>query len=425
MAGALPPGEPGGGPLILFRSETLLVRAHVGRGSPLCFVVFDPMTDDTSLDRPAFGEHFFASYGFDAVHVLTAHKVWYQDPDLPEALRRVRDLVRPYARVATYGSSMGGYAALRFSDRVGAHVAIAISPQYSMLPSTVPFEGRWRGLRKTVTWRHERPGDPLPAVAEAVVFFDDRETDGRHAAAIGRDLPGLQGVPISYAGHPAGAVLAEIGLLSSAVLDAAHGTLDTAALTKAIRRERHRSGQYLFTLARRQPLHRLRLKALLAERAVATVPGEPVYRSYAGLVLECLGRADEAVAHHRRATAGPEFGLAVLRLARCLWRVGRGEEAGAAFERAQVLLPRASAENAALIQAVSGRLADAVRLLAEIERYKRRPGLSRALRALSRSRVLGTRTAVALGRRIASRIIATTVLDPRNVIEELARADRD
>lgn len=307
---------------VLYRSETLLVWARLDRGSALCVVAFDPMSDNRSLDRKAFGEEFFASRELDAIHVVSARNGWYQDPDLPAALATVRGMTQRYAQVATYGSSMGGYAALRFSASVGADVAVAISPQYSLQPPFASFERRWFHLRRTTTWLFERPGEPLPPVEAAVVFYDDRGLDGPHAEAVARDLPSAVLVKVRYGGHPAGAMLAETGVLSSAVFEALHGAVDPRSVSAALRRERHRSGQYFFTLARKQPPARLGLKARLAGRAVAAFPDETIYLSYAGVVASCRGDDAESLRLHSAAQRRPGYTDGEVRCAAALLRTG-------------------------------------------------------------------------------------------------------
>lgn len=314
-------------PQTLFRSETLLVRAFLGRGSALCVVAFDPMANDRSLDREAFAERFFAGRGVDAIHVISAHNAWYQDPGLPAALAAVRAVTRLYGSVAAYGSSMGGYAALRFSDWVGADVAVAISPQYSMQGPFAGVERRWMHLRRSLTWLFEQPGQALPPIGTAIVFYDDRGLDRAHAEAIGRDLPHAALVKVPYGGHPAGAMLSETGILSSAILEALQGRVDPAAVLTALRKERHRSGQYFFTLARKQPIWRLRLKARLAARAVAAYPQSTVYLSYAGVVASCRGEVEASLRYHDQAQILPDFPDGGVRFAAALLRAGRWDEA--------------------------------------------------------------------------------------------------
>lgn len=325
---------------VLFRSETLLVWARADRGSSLCVVAFDPMFDEVaSLDRQAFGEAFFEACGLDAVHIVPSRNQWYQHPDLPAALDLVRAFTGRYARIATYGSSMGGYAALRFSAWIGANVAVAISPQYSVQPPFGDFDPRWAYPRRTTTWLFETPGETLPPVEAACVFYDDQGLDRPHAEAIGADLPEAKLVRVRHGGHPVGAVLAQTGILAATILDALHGRVDVPSVTASLRQERHRSAQYLFTMARKQPTWRLGLKARLAAQAVAAAPDKSVYLSYAAVVAAARGEMRDSLRLHRLAHDGSPFAPAHIRRATALLRAGETDAACDAAQTAVRLNP--------------------------------------------------------------------------------------
>jgi len=140
----------------VFRSFELAVRAVCEFGSPACMITFESYTDDRSLDRRGFGEDFFRSRSTDAIHIISRENDWYQYPDMPAVTALVRDLVRGYQRVVAYGSSMGGYGAIRFGGAAGAQVALALSPQFSIDRRTVRFEKRWKLDSRRIDFSLER-----------------------------------------------------------------------------------------------------------------------------------------------------------------------------------------------------------------------------------------------------------------------------
>ncbi len=123
----------------IFRSAELLVRDLRRHASACCVVTFEPNTDNRTLDRPGFGEVFFDINSIDAIHVIPRNNDWYQYPEIVEACHRVRELTACYPHVVAYGQSMGGYGAIRLGGRVGAHLALAISPQFSIDPAVRPL----------------------------------------------------------------------------------------------------------------------------------------------------------------------------------------------------------------------------------------------------------------------------------------------
>lgn len=80
-----------------------------------------------------FGTEFLLKYGFDTIYVAQDRYSSYQG--LSRSM--FKELISPYIlgrQVFTYGSSLGGYAALYFGSCIGAHV-IAMSPRASLSPS--------------------------------------------------------------------------------------------------------------------------------------------------------------------------------------------------------------------------------------------------------------------------------------------------
>jgi tetratricopeptide (TPR) repeat protein len=266
--------------------------------------------------------------GYDAIHVINRTNVWYQHPEMPDALRAIRDAASRYAEVFTYGSSMGGYAAIRFAEAVGAKTAIAISPQYSVVPKVVPFDRRWRAVARRIDFSRESPR-PGSTMVEPLVFYDPRDLDARHFELIARAFPRTTGVRLWHAGHPAGAYLSEAGVLTSAITAILERRFDARTFEKEARAKRRLSGQYFFTLARRQPPWRAEAKLRLARMAVERRE-DAAYLIYLSLLTERTGDLCAAEALLRRAAdVLPDHPAPIRALGVFLLRGARFEEARA------------------------------------------------------------------------------------------------
>ena len=309
----------------LFLSDDLVVRRGPLFGSAACFVTFAPYTHERTLERAAFGDVFLASRRLDAIHVISRTNAWFDYPEMDDALAAIAAVVGEYERVLTYGSSMGGYAAVRFAERLGAAVAIAISPQYGVDRVTAPFERRFvvdraAGGGRLTPWH----GSPR---VTPYVFFDPLDLDARHAAQILRSYPLGQPIALPHAGHPAAPYLAETGLLTGAIVDLAEGRFDPKAFALAARRERRRSSQYLFTLARRLGPHHQAAKVALVQMAIAA-RDDAAYRLYLATLLELAG--DIAAAEVQLKLADgllPDYPVIRYAQASFLMRRGRAHEA--------------------------------------------------------------------------------------------------
>ena len=285
---------------VLFRSDNLLVRRVRGTGErtlATAFVTFGSYTVEYDLERQGFGEDFLRDQGLDAIHVVNRDNQWYQYPELPDALAAVAAATARVPRVFTYGSSMGGYAALRFARAVGARTGIAISPQYSLDPRVVPFETRWQADLARITFR-ERAYQPP---ARQVIFYDPRlRVDARHVAlfeAAGQETV-LVGVP--HGGHPVGPLLAETGALQDAIRAIVSGSFSPTAVQRAVRARRATSQHHFFMLSRRAGQRRPELRLALLRRAAEIAPESHILSDLAE-ALDRKGAHEEAAPLHAEA----------------------------------------------------------------------------------------------------------------------------
>ncbi|KRE15809.1 hypothetical protein ASE63_16415 [Bosea sp. Root381] len=297
------------------------------RASAACIVTFDSFADTPDLDRLAFGETFFGQQGIAAVHVVNGRNSWFHEPDWREAVVAIRQAVQGYRRVVTYGSSMGGYAALRFADHVGASAALALSPQYSRDPRKVPFERRWpRHAREK--WLPELSG-PLPASVPAIIAYDPAMLPERlHAESIAGEME-VQLLKLPHAGHAVASYLAECGLLSELVLAVVNDASDIASIAARSRARRKRSPHYLMYLSQAAlASQRNELALALARKAAEIAPDGEIGWHNLGHLLSKMGRHDEALAAHRRsAELAPEIGAIQLRFAQAQRAAGDYEGA--------------------------------------------------------------------------------------------------
>ena len=288
-------------PTVLFETVDVRVRHVPAADASRHVVTFDCYHDVRGLDRTGFGEEFLAQRGITATHVLTRDNDWYQHPEMPDAMATVRHAAAGAAAVMTYGSSMGGYAALRFADAAGASRALALSPQYSIDPAKAPFEARFGQDQRRLRFLPGIDG-PIRCAARPVVAYDTHGTDRLHADRIAADIP-ITRLRVPYGGHPVGGYLQDAGLLADLVLHVLAGTLDVAATGRALRRARRALGIHYGNLAAAQPACRPRLAVSLAQRAVELAPDRLAPRHALALRLSAAGRHAEALAAHEQVAA--------------------------------------------------------------------------------------------------------------------------
>lgn len=285
-------------PGVLFETADVRVRHVPAADAARHVVTFDCYHDDRTLDRPAFGEAFLLQQRITATHVLTRDNDWFQHPEMAGATAAIRAATRGAAAVMTYGSSMGGYAAIRFADAVGAGRALALSPQYSLDPACAPFEMRWGQDRRRLRFLPGIDGR-IRCAARPVVAYDPYTVDRLHADRIAADVP-VTRLRVPFGGHPVGTLLQEAGLLQGIVLGVLDGSLDADAAERALRARRRGLATYYGGLAALQPRSRPRLAVALAQRAAELAPHQPGGHHALALRLSEAGRHAEALAAHER-----------------------------------------------------------------------------------------------------------------------------
>jgi len=246
----------------LYRSENLVVRCVPMTDRDRWVVTFDNFGIGHGFDRPGFGQEFFQARGVSAIHVMGRSEDWYQYPDISPALASVRNFIAGSSRVMTYGSSMGGYAAIRFADAVGAHAALALSPQYTIDPAKPPFDDRWTQHSHAIAWLPQIDG-PVTCQCCPVIVFDPKSADGLHAARFARDIDTTE-IPLPHTAHPVATFLSEVGALEPLVFGVLDGTLDAEATRRRAWQARRQSLAYLNELTRIQPDYRMRSAIRLA-----------------------------------------------------------------------------------------------------------------------------------------------------------------
>ena len=284
---------------VLFRSDDLLVRRVGGHGNACCVVTFDSFTDFRTLDRHGFGEAFFDSAGIDAIHVIPRDNVWYQHPEMLEAMARIRDATMAYARVVTYGSSMGAYAAIRLAGLAGADAVLALSPQFSIDPAQVPWEERY--LISAQQFQHVwEKTVPFPQIAEAYVGYDPLHgPDTKHVDLLAGCFR-FERLKLPRTGHPVTGFLVEIGLLQTSMQALCQGTFDPQSMLQEAHRRREQSSQYLVNLADHTAYWRRGHRLTLLHKAVRLAPGNALLLARLGAELRYAGRFEESLAMYVR-----------------------------------------------------------------------------------------------------------------------------
>lgn len=268
-----------------------------GAGGTLV-VTFDPIA--YLWDRPPFGHEFLRKQSLDVVAVRKKSENFYQPLSREAFEAAVAPVASRYARVVSYGSSLGAYAALYFG-RDEPWTVIASSPRNS----THPMFGA-KVWQEKVAFRHERMDPSVRPRCSAIILYDPRDAFDRRYME-GEVLPQFVDADvrrIPYSGHPSNHVLSEMGFIAPFVRAILGGWRGSAWPTLDRRAQRTRSAVYFHVLA----LHAVNKGHVawadaLVSRSLAMRPGSMLALRVQGMVRLAQARYAEAEEVLARAVA--------------------------------------------------------------------------------------------------------------------------
>jgi len=323
----------------IYRSDTLVVRKVVTDAARDWVITFDHHSIGEGFDRFGFGEEFLLANGISAVHVLGRGNDWYQYDDIFDAMATVRTATAGARRRITYGSSMGGYAAIRLADAVAATGVLALSPQWSINPKRSRWENRWPQDSHRIRWIDAIDGNLRCRARPVLVYNPHIALDLQHVARISAETLSIL-VPVPYSRHPVSTFLGEVSLLRPLLEAVLHDRCDPKAIKDEIRARRSTSSVYLGALAERQPTVRPRMALSLARAAHAARPDNPLGMLSLARILTRTGNHAEAVTLHRAISVRTErLPLYLIPFADDLWLADARSEAIVIAEEVVNALP--------------------------------------------------------------------------------------
>lgn len=258
------------------------------------------------VTKSGFGTQFLLSRGIDVIAVKSGLPLWYENlstSDLAEIERWLSWTKRPYDQRLGYGSSMGAYAAIRFSRGLKLDFVLGFSPLFDILDT---WETRWAEDSEAIKAYRLKNGlaptapmmEKLFIAPECEYFFiyDPASGDQPHIDHYRQiiDEQRLHPIPVPFAGHPAIGFFNETALLKPFV----SGMLEDGEWTElaaARRKARGTSPRYLANLAE-ACLDRGRLNWALSinERLLAIDPANAEAYMRACRIYHAMGRIDAA-----------------------------------------------------------------------------------------------------------------------------------
>lgn len=198
---------------VIAREKDYWITVNRAGEAPSRQVVITFGGQPSDLEAEGFGTVFLRRQGIDSIHVAQAHGTQYQGLSLDTFRDRVAPLVAGYEDVLTYGSSLGGYAALYYGGVVNARI-IAAAP---MFPAWPPLRNRaFAGFTVTHAdlWEVPRSRHAPAVILDPAKAADVRVLD----EMVRRSYPDLRSVEVPFGGHQVLIALERARLLKPLIL---------------------------------------------------------------------------------------------------------------------------------------------------------------------------------------------------------------
>jgi tetratricopeptide (TPR) repeat protein len=210
---------------VIFENDVYRIEHHrcADKNNNVVFTFTPFMFSDLNVD--GFGVKFLLSEGYDVICFKCIRDSWFQNLP-PHAIKAAAAAGRDYSNRLTYGSSMGGFAAIAFADRLSAVHAIAISPQYSIKEK---FDTRWsRQAAAIPRWKYEIEKGSCTKCRVTLLYDDRNKLDNAQITKIVGTIKTRNIVKITapFSGHPTGHFLDETNQMSGTIRRILRGETD-------------------------------------------------------------------------------------------------------------------------------------------------------------------------------------------------------
>ena len=198
---------------IIFEDDHIRVIWMPGHSEALIFSFGDLITRAKGLTINA--EKSLSKHGYNVVGIMPKEKSWFPEQSMRAMLNEIAATIAPFQQRIGYGGSMGGYAAIKYSNLLDLQRVVALVPQYSIDPEDI------LDTRYNMFFHPQHNADmriqsqDVSAEREYIVIYDPHYAEDRaQYLKLQAVLPSLQTLHLPFTGHDAIAVLASSDLLN-------------------------------------------------------------------------------------------------------------------------------------------------------------------------------------------------------------------
>lgn len=202
---------------IIFEDEQIRVIFLRGSSDELIFSFGDLITRAKGLSINA--EKSLSKYDFNVIGIMPKQKSWFPESSMHQMFAEIQELIAPFKTRIGYGGSMGGYAAIKYSNLLDLKRVVALVPQYSINPDDVEDPRYNMFFHAELNANMQIQPQDVSAEREYIVVYDPYCPEDRaQYIKLEQVLPHIHTLNLPFTGHDAIAVLASSELLHDFLL---------------------------------------------------------------------------------------------------------------------------------------------------------------------------------------------------------------
>ena len=202
---------------IIFEDEQIRVIFLRGSSDELIFSFGDLITRAKGLSINA--EKSLSKYDFNVIGIMPKQKSWFPESSMRQMFAEIQELISPFKTRIGYGGSMGGYAAIKYSNLLDLKRVVALVPQYSINPDDVEDPRYNMFFHAELNANMQIQPQDVSAEREYIVVYDPYCPEDRaQYVKLEQVLPHIHTLNLPFTGHDAIAVLASSELLHDFLL---------------------------------------------------------------------------------------------------------------------------------------------------------------------------------------------------------------
>ena len=202
---------------IIFEDEQIRAIFLRGSSDELIFSFGDLITRAKGLSINA--EKSLLKHDFNVIGIMPKQKSWFPESSMRQMFAEIEDLIAPFKTRIGYGGSMGGYAAIKYSNLLDLKRVVALVPQYSINPDDVEDPRYNMFFHAELNTNMQIQPQDVSAEREYIVVYDPYCPEDRaQYVKLEQVLPHIHTLNLPFTGHDAIAVLASSELLHDFLL---------------------------------------------------------------------------------------------------------------------------------------------------------------------------------------------------------------